>query len=218
MPEEEKKEEKTASESDTQEKTEDESSKDQSEKIDYEKELEAEIEKFDKADKNREGYLKRTQKKAETEKEVDKTSDKLVADEAVVADLVAKEMKRQVPAFQATLLEDQIERGLDQLASNEAERKLIRFHFENSVGLNGTILERLENAKLIANKKTIFKTQKEMAVALQHRQGLSTTGQGNSTEGMEVKDQFLSKDQIADLKARGWDDKKIQRFKDNLRR
>ncbi len=178
--------------------------------VDYDKELAESVEKFEIAEKNREGYLKR---KGKTEEAVDETVKQLDIDEAVAAAL-----KRQMPKLQASLVEDNVETVLDQLASNESERKLIRFHFENSVGLNGTIRERLENAKLIANKKTILKTNKEMAVALQNRQGLSTTGQGTSTEGMEVKDSFLSKEQVNDLKARGWDDKKIQRFKTNLRK
>ena len=179
--------------------------------IDYESDLTQEVEKFERAENNREGYLKRTQ--AETDYSVDQTVNQLDIEEQV-----ALALKKQLPKLQASLVEDNVETVLDQISVNEAERKLIRFHFENSVGLNGTIRERLENAKLIANKKTILKTQKEMAVALQNRQGLSNTGQGSSTEGMEVQDSFLSKEQLNDLKARGWDDKKIQRFKDNLRK
>lgn len=182
-------------------------------KVDYDQELTEAVEKFETAEKNREGYLKRQQIKQKTDEAVDETVKQLDIDEAVAAAL-----KKQMPKLQASLVEDNVETVLDSLASSDAERKLIKFHFENSVGLNGTIRERLENAKLIANKKTIFKTQKEMAVALNNRQGLSTTGQGSSTEGMEVKDNLLSKEQLNALKAKGWDDKKIQRFKDNLRK
>ncbi len=183
------------------------------ESVDYDKELTEQVEKFETAEKNREGYAKRKSKTAE-EKLDDDAKELLDIDEKV-----ADAIKRQMPKLQLTALEDQIETGLDRIASNDAERKLIKFHFENSVGPFGTIMERLENAKLIANKKIIFKTQREMAVALNNRQGLATGGgQGTSSEGPEVKDGFLSKDQVKDLKARGWDDKKIQRFKDNLRK
>ncbi len=202
--------EETAEETTTTEETVDETATQETNPIDYDKELNESVEKFEKAEANREGYLKR---KGKTEEAVDETVKQLDIEEEV-----AKALKKQLPKLQASLVEDNVETVLDQLASSDAERKLIRFHFENSVGLNGTIRERLENAKLIANKKTILKTNKEMAVALNNRQGLSTTGQGSSTEGMEVKDNFLSKEQLADLKARGWDDKKIQRFKDNLRK
>lgn len=179
--------------------------------IDYDKELTESVEKFETAEKNREGYL---QRKAKTEEAVDDTVSKMNIEEQVAAAL-----QKHLPKLQASLVEDNVETVLSQLApGNEAKQKLIRFHFENSVGLNGTIRERLENALLIADKKTILKTQKEMAVALNNRQGLSNTGQGSSTEGVEVKDSLLSKEQLNELKARGWDDAKIQRFKDRLRK
>lgn len=189
---------------------------DQIEAIDYDKELAEQVAKFGTADHNREGYA---QRKAETEESVEQTQTTLDDVEARVTAAIEKTLPKFIPKLQATLAEDNVEAILNQLApDNEAKRKLIKLHFENSVGLNGTLRERLENALLISNKKTIFKTQKEMAVALQNRQGLSTTGQGSSTEGQEVKDNLLSKEQLNNLKARGWDDKKIQRFKDTLRK
>lgn len=173
--------------------------------VDYNAEFDAAVESFDRAEKNREGYLKR--KGTETEEELDIDSK---VDEAI---------KRALPKLQSSLVEDNIENALNELSQgNEAKKKLIRFHFENSVSSNGTIRERMENALLIAEKKTILKTQKEMAVALHNRQGLSTTGQGSSTEGVEVKDAFFSKEQLQSLKAKGWDDKKIQKLKDNMRK
>lgn len=185
-------------------------------KVDYEKELTEAVENFETAERNREGYAKR---KGKTEEGVDKTQAELDSLETQAEKVFEKVAQKYIPKLQATLVEDNIETIVGQLApNNPAKQKLIKFHFENSVGLSGTLRERLENALLITDKKTIFKTQKEMAVALQNRQGLSTTGQGTSTEGVEVKDNFLSKDQISNLKARGWDDKKIQRFKDNLRK
>lgn len=184
--------------------------------VDYEKELADEVEKFETADRNREGYTKR---KGKTEESVEKTQTELDDFEEKTRKALEKAAQAYLPKLQATLAEDNVETIVNQLApNNPAKQKLIKFHFENSVGLNGSLRERLENALLITDKKSILKTHKEMAVALQNRQGLSTTGQGTSTEGIEVKDNFLSKDQLANLKARGWDDKKIQRFKDNLRK
>jgi hypothetical protein len=189
---------------------------DQAETIDYDKELADAVEKFETKEHNEKGYA---QRKAKAEESVDETQAQLDDMEARVTAAIEKTLPKFIPKLQATLVEDNVETILGQLApGNEAKQKLIRFHFENSVGLNGSLRERLENALLIADKKTILKTHKEMAVALQNRQGLSTTGQGSSTEGVEVKDSLLSKEQINDLKARGWDDKKIQRFKDNLRK
>jgi len=179
--------------------------------IDYAKELVNEIEKFDQAERNRLGYMKRKRDTGEVE-----TAEDL---DAKAEEALERAAQKYIPKLQSTLVEDNIESILNELSpNNSAKQKLIKFHFENSVGLNGTLRERLENALLIADKKTILKTNKEMAVALQNRQGLSTTGQGTNTEEVEVKDSLLSKDQINDLKARGWNDQKIQRFKDNLRK
>lgn len=178
------------------------------EEIDYNKEFDEAVEKFDRAEKNREGYQKRkTTEESGTE----------ISQEDIDA-RVAEALQKALPKLQSSLVEDNVETVLEDIASNDAEKKLIRFHFENSVGLNGTIRERLENAKLIANKKTIFKTQKEMAVALKNRQGLSNSGQGSSTEGMEVKDNYFSTEQLSELKAKGWDDTKISRLRENLQK
>ncbi len=185
------------------------------ETVDYEKELAEQVEKFEKKDANRQGYEMR---KAKTEETVE-TQTQVGTIEEQVAAALAKELPKILPKLQSTIAEDNIETMLNQLApGNAAKQNLIKFHFENSVGLNGSLRERLENALLIADKKTILKTHKEMAVALQNRQGLSTTGQGSSTEGMQVKDNFLSPEQLTSLKAKGWDDKKIQRFKENVMR
>lgn len=182
--------------------------------IDYNQELADQMEKFERAENNREGYQKR---KAKTEESVEQTQAEVDEMEAKVEAMIQKRLPQIVNKLQSTMAEDTVESVLYSLApGNEAKQKLIRFHFENSVGNNGTIRERLENALLISDKKTILKTQKEMAVALQNRQGLSNSGQGSSTEGMEVQDSVLSKTQVDELKAKGWTDDKIQRFKANL--
>ena len=183
-------------------------------KIDYDKEFQEATESFDRAEKNREGYQKR-KAKTEGEAEEDKVDDvQAKADEAV-----AKAITKALPKLQSSLAEDSVENALNDLAGgNEAKRKLIRFHFENSVGTNGTIRERMENALLITDKKAILKKQDEMATALKNRAGLGASGMGSSTEGQTVPDNILSADQLKDLKGRGWDNKKIERFKENLRR
>jgi len=183
--------------------------------VDYDAEFTEAVEKFERAEQNREGYKKRKS----TEESVDETVDQLATLEATAEEMVAKAIAKNLPKLQSSLAEDTVESNLNDLSQgNESLKKLIRFHFENSVSPNGTIRERMENAALIANKKTILKTQKEMAVALQNRQGLSTTGQGTSTDGMQVKDNFFSQEQLSELKAKGWDDAKINRLKANLQK
>ncbi len=169
----------------------------------YEQELQEEIEKFEKKDNNREGYKKR---KEQEDKE--QAPDIQAQVDAAIA--------KAIPTIQSALSQDTIETLLTEFSGgNEAKRKLLRFNFENKVS-GGTLRERMENAALITDKKTIQKTQAEMAIALKNRQGLGTSGLGSSTEGQEVKDNILTESQINDLKARGWNQKKIDRFKQNL--
>ena len=60
---------------------------------------------------------------------------------------------------------------------------------------------------------------KELSTALRNRGGVASTSGGASTEEvLTVKDNTLSASQIAELKAKGWDDAKIERFKLNLKK
>lgn len=59
---------------------------------------------------------------------------------------------------------------------------------------------------------------KELETAAANRNQISTSGQGTGSETtLRVGDNMLSADQIVALKAKGWDDKKIARFKENLK-
>jgi len=224
MPDPEKKVEATTIESDTQEKkdvapvvVEKEPEAEKPEVIDYDKTLQEEVEKFERAEQNREGFQKR---KSKTEKADEEDDDEKPNDvEAQVAAALAKELPKFIPKLQSSLAEDAIETLLTEFSGgNESKKKLLRWNFENKVSANGTLRERMENAALITDKKAIQKKNSEMATALQNRAGLGASGLGSSTEGQAVPDNILSADQLTELKAKGWDDKKIARFKANLRR
>jgi len=79
-----------------------------------------------------------------------------------------------------------------------------------------------KEAQLQADKdaalRAMIKRNKELEVALKNRgQILSPTAGGSNTEKPEGKvDNYLSNDQINALKAKGWDDKKIESFKKNM--
>lgn len=176
--------------------------------IDYEAEYKAAVALIEQqAEHNRQGYMMRKQENTEAPSQED------------IDTMVAEAIKKALPQIQTAVAQDSIETMLGDLSQgNEAKKKLIRFHFENSIAPNGTIRERLENAAILADKNTILKTQQELAVALKNRQGLGATGAGTSTEGMEVPDNFFSKEQLAELRAKGWDDAKIQKLKENMLR
>ena len=83
-------------------------------------------------------------------------------------------------------------------------------------------LLRTKEAKAQAERdalvKDLAKKNKELTLALKNRaQVTSNTGQGSNQDKNEVKtDSVLSNEQLASLKARGWDEKKIEAFKKNL--
>lgn len=64
----------------------------------------------------------------------------------------------------------------------------------------------------------ITKENKELKLALKNRgQITSTSGQGSNQDKPEAKtDKIFSTDQLNALKAKGWDDKKIEELKKNL--
>lgn len=72
-----------------------------------------------------------------------------------------------------------------------------------------------KDALVIASAKKI----KELSLALKNRNQISaSTGQGSNQDRQEVRtDSTLSDDQINSLHAKGWDDKKIELFKKNLK-
>ena len=80
-----------------------------------------------------------------------------------------------------------------------------------------------KEAQLQADKDKVIsdmaKKLKETTLALKNRGQISTTsGQGSNEDRPEVKtDNYLSADQITALKAKGWDDKKIEAFKKNVK-
>ncbi len=78
-------------------------------------------------------------------------------------------------------------------------------------------------AQVIAEKDALIlasaKKLKELTLALKNRnQVSSSSGQGSNQDRQEVRtDSTLSEDQINSLRSKGWDDKKIEQFKKNLK-
>lgn len=79
-------------------------------------------------------------------------------------------------------------------------------------------------AQIQAEKEALIKEQakklKELTLALRNREQVTNvSGPGSNQDIPEGKvDSILSNDQLRSLKARGWDDKKIEQFKENLKK
>lgn len=65
--------------------------------------------------------------------------------------------------------------------------------------------------------KKALERNKELETALKNRTGIVTAGGGSGSEQKLLpKDPVLSEEKLKQLKALGWDDKKIEKFKTNL--
>lgn len=77
-------------------------------------------------------------------------------------------------------------------------------------------------ARLLAEKDAITRNlaqqNRELRTALKNKDQTISSGQGSSTEGKEVGDNYFSAEQLTGLKAKGWDDKKIQALKENMQK
>ncbi len=65
--------------------------------------------------------------------------------------------------------------------------------------------------------KNLARKNKELTLALKNN-SKSSTGMTVGTEGQAVHTSSLSPEQLANLKGRGWDDKKIKAFEQNLKK
>lgn len=173
--------------------------------IDYEAEYAALLAENERIHSEKENYKKGLLKAKGKLDDEEESSD--------IASLVQEEIRKVLPHLEQTAALGQVETILSELAQSEAEKKLIKFHFENSVGQVGSIRERLENAKLIANKKAILKANQELQVALKNKsQPLvnSTFGGGSSGNEKEISDNFWSKEQMNYFQKRGLDPNKVK--------
>lgn len=134
-------------------------------------------------------------------------------DSETVAGVVQRELQKIIPTLQSSFASESINSIISELSSDPAEQKLIRHHFENTVTPNGSLRDRLENAKLIANRKSILKSQKEMKVAIQNRSQVTNASQGGGGTPEPTKDKgdgYFSPEQLAHFKRRGLDPKKVK--------
>jgi hypothetical protein len=173
--------------------------------VDYEKELET-VTKKTKAEI---GYAQRHK---DDEKEIDDKDD-------VLAEKVAGKL---FPKLQAQQEKNLIDQRLETLSKgNQALKKLIQYHLENSVNPNLDLESRLDVAYAAANKKRIEKTAQEINIAQQNRGQLPSGNQGTSTETIKKPGaNVVSDEQLKNLRHRadtigraaGWSEKQKEKF------
>jgi hypothetical protein len=134
---------------------------------------------------------------------------------------------------------DALEKALERAEKAEKDRDNYRTGMlaakgKNQAGAEGETdderIARLVLEKLAEDQRTnsdseikklvpqILRRNKELETAMQAKQAAGTTAAGGGSTDTTPKpsDNMLSDAQMTALKARGWDDKKISRFKENL--
>lgn len=173
--------------------------------VDYEKELN---EAKKKAEDNRLGYAARKAKESIEPDVKEDTSD----------DIAAKVIQKILPALNSASQSNLIEQKLEELSGgNDALKRSIRWHMENSVNPSLELHERAEAAYAIANRTVIAKTLKEINLAQKTKAHIVGVGEGSSTEVQQKPgDNVLSDAQIDRLKsiarANNWDQKTTDKF------
>lgn len=115
--------------------------------------------------------------------------------------------KRAALKAKGKLPDDQEDQGndLEALIEKKVEEKFI---------LSRETQLRKQQEELI---QKALRENKELKRALQAKSQVSNMSMGSAgSSTQEVSDGVLSKDQIQTLKSKGWDDAKIQKFKENL--
>lgn len=126
-------------------------------------------------------------------------------DEEKMDDLASRVAAKITPDLKSSLVSTVAKNDLDskltKLTTNPDEQELVRYHFEFSTA-GEDIDTRLKNAYAIANQDIIAKKAQEIQLAQNRR--TSSTSMGTSTEsGMpNVKDNYFTPEQLADLKTR----------------
>lgn len=105
----------------------------------------------------------------------------------------AEDLDLTDPVQAAAFVQKQIQEGLSQNRASQVE----------------------EDLKTYAKK--LARDNKELALALANKQGFVSAGQGaGESAASETKREYFSKEQLADLKKRGWSDEKIKALEKKL--
>ena len=100
-------------------------------------------------------------------------------DEDRVAKLVAEQVGQLRDQVRGEIVESEVEDMLSEISNNPDERALIKHIYEHDLQSTGftrtAIKERLQNAKILANKQALLKSNTELAEALASKSTISTT-------------------------------------------
>lgn len=204
-----KKEETTSEDSKTENK---ESTQEETQEVNYE----AELAKLQEQISEKNGALK-------SERERRKQAEKLLNMENddepqtdIPDDKIEKIVDKAMGKYEKMRVQEDIEATLESMTDNEAERKLIRQHYENTLNPTGfskaQIKRDLENAQLLANRQKFqANAQKKAKKAVAEKQAVkhvsgTPSGRSDSDTGLSI-----SQADVDYLKRNGWSSEKIKK-------
>lgn len=160
--------------------------------IDYKAELERERKAREKAESDRDNY-KKGMLKAKSKKKKDEWDDDFEDEEDDQEDVINRKVEELVSKksedIYKKLSQNQVNDRLDKYASSEDEKELMRFHLEHTINPSGDLDKDVQDAKLIANRKSLLTENQELKAALRAKGSIR-----NSSMGTEVKTNQATKD------------------------
>jgi len=168
--------------------------------IDYAKLLADEQARAAKAEAERDNYKKgllKAKGKVVEEEETEKT----------VGDLVKEEIQKGLAPVIQSMTKNTVDSILQSVSNNPSEQALIKHIYDNKIVHSGydteSIKRDLEDAKALANKQKFISAADEVRIASQNTNNSPSQTTGSHTEGgVQVKDNFFSKEQETDLRNR----------------
>lgn len=175
--------------------------------IDYKAELERltlERDNYKTGMLNAKDLLKKSREK--------KTEDEDKEEEDDIESKINAIVESKVSAIKSDLEKSTVDSLIGEYSNDADEQALIKYHLENSVAQSGSLRDRIENAKLIANKSALTKERDELAFALKAKSGVSrsSTASGGNQDVEKGKKEIFSPEVIEAIKKRGLDPEKVK--------
>jgi chromosome segregation ATPase len=170
--------------------------------------------------------------KTEVEKKAEDAStqkDEVKKEETVASpaqdDLAAKLAEKDAEIARLAADRDNYKKGLlvakGKLPAEEQQEDQTDIDSKIQTAVHDALFSEKEK-KLQAEKDALFqqalRENAELKVTLKNKQGMSDAPSGTSSDSQITTTQYFNNDQIRDLKARGWDDAKIKKAAENMRK
>lgn len=186
--------------------------------VDYKKEFEALMQEHEKAQHKLKQYnIDGKGDKKKDEPKGDDDDDEYIGRQDTEK-LIDERVKGQLTNLQQDIVLDLIENELEAATTNADERKLIQFHYENSIvktGYNRASIRRdMDKAKLLANAVRYRKESKEAGETAKAKKTMGNSGMGtNLDKPMPPEDlkKMFTEFEWQFMQRRGWKEDQIKK-------